>query len=127
MPSDKRATDRRSVLKTAGVALAGLTGMTGAASAAPGNGRGRGRGRPDHAGERGPPAFVQDKNGRLELGVSKSEWGTVPPEADIPSNGGPVPYSVVKEVVEAWNEAVENGQISPSELDGPGTGSEGER
>lgn len=111
MPSDERSCDRRRVLQLTGLALGGLA-TTGSAAAKPGRGRGRGRrGPPEHAGEPGPPTFVEAKNGQLELTTSEQEWLSAPPATEIdeiPDTAEKLPYGAFEAVVENLNERLED-------------------
>jgi hypothetical protein len=97
-----------------------LIGGTGAATASPDHDRSHGdnskngqQGLSDNAG-------VMVQNGRFEMNISRSEWNSINPKdiKGIPDDTIPVPYEIVKNAVEDFNEAIAAGDLGFEERNG---------
>lgn len=97
-----------------GMSLAGLIGMSGAASAKPGLSRGRGRGDRSR-GRRGPPEWAQFENGRFHMAISEREWESAPDASEVdhvPDHFERLSYDEMQQGIQGLNEAAENGDVT---------------
>lgn len=112
MTDDSGGPSRRSVLQLTGMSLAGLMGVSGAASAQPRSDRshGRGRGAPEQA---NAPAWLERDGNHVGLAVSKREWQSVDASdvEGIPDTARRVPYEALQVQVDGTNEAIEDGYL----------------
>jgi hypothetical protein len=114
------------VLQATGITLSALIGGTGAVAAKSSSGNSQ-RKRQNHppSDRQGPPKYaatqgIKIENDRFKMTVSRSEWENIDltEMKGVPERAKQVPYGVVEEAIEDFNEALDAGHLGFEERNG---------